>query len=247
MIEQWTVNLDRTGHTHTPMSVQLYVKEGTSPLPVVLFSHDSSLHPEHYDRILIPWAKAGYMVIAPTYLDHNIQDCDPKLHWLSRLDDSMQALSFLEKADRADLSKIVASGHGSGAFVAHALAGAISYDMEGEVVQARDPRVQAIISLCPMAEQDGFIDANSWADITIPIFTHTTGDSSLVNTFENCPDSLASHRNASSSCKDLIILDGVEQALMDETKTGTATEGEELNAIDSLNRYVVDFLNKSMH
>lgn len=246
MIEQWTVNLDRAGHANTPMCVRLYVKEGTAPLPVVLFSHDSSLHPEHYDRILIPWARAGYMVIAPTYLDHNIQDCDPKLQWLSRLDDSMQALSFLENADRADLSKIVAAGHGSGAFIAHALAGAISYDMEGEVVQARDPRVQAIISLCPMAEQTGFIDASSWADITIPIFTHTTGDTSLVNSYENSPDSLASHRNASSSCKDLIILDGVEQALMNDSDTMSASDNEGMSAIDSLNRYVVDFLNKSV-
>ena len=246
MIEQWTVNLDRAGHANTPISMRLYVKEGTSPLPVILFSHDSNLHPDHYDRILIAWASAGYMVVAPTYLDHNIQDCDPKLHWLSRLDDSMQALSFLENADRADLSKIVASGHGSGAFVAHALAGAISYDMEGEVVQERDPRVQAIISLCPLAEQTGFIDASSWADIKIPIFTHTTGDTSLVNTFENSPDSLASHRNASSSFKDLIILDGVEQALMDEPDTIAASDDEGLNAINSLNRYVIDFLNKSI-
>lgn len=246
MIEQWTVNLDRAGHANTPMSVRLYVKEGTSPLPVVLFSHDSSLHPDHYDRILIPWARAGYMVIAPTYLDHNIQDCDPKLHWLSRLDDSMQALSFLENADRADLSKIVASGHGSGAFIAHALAGAISYDMDGEVVQARDPRVQAIISLCPIVEPTGFIDPSSWADITIPIFTHTTGDTSLVNNYENRPDSLASHRNASSSCKDIIILDGVEQALMDEPDTIARSGNEGMNVLNSLNRYVVDFLNKSV-
>ncbi len=247
MIEQWTVNLDRTGHADRPMSVRLYVKEGIERLPVVLFSHDSLLHPDHYDRILIPWARAGYMVIAPTYLDHNVQNSDPKTHWLSRLDDSMQALSFLEKADRADLSQIVASGHGSGAFIAQALAGAISYDMEGEVVQARDPRVKAIISLCPMAEQDGLIDASSWADIKIPIFTHTTGDTSLVNNFENCPDSLDSHRNASSSCKDLIILDGVEQALMDDQETMAPSEVEGMSAIDSLNRYVIDFLNKSIH
>lgn len=243
MIEQWTVNLDRTGYPDEPMNVRLYVKIGDDPLPVILFSHDSSLQPDHYDRILIEWASAGYMVIAPTYLDHNKQNCDPKEHWLSRLSDSMQALTFLEEAARADLSKIVASGHGSGAFVAHALAGAITYDIEGEVVQAKDPRVKAIIALCPMAEQQGFTDADSWSDIKIPIFTHTDGETSAVHIFKNSADALTSHRNAESSCKTLIMLDGVEQSLTEDPESGKSNTHE---AVESLNRYVIEFLSKNL-
>lgn len=246
MLEQWTVNLDRPDRPNDPMSVRLYVKTGDDPLPVILFSHDAALHPDNYERLLIPWASAGYMVIAPTHLDHDMQSSDPKEMWLSRLDDSILALNFLKDAARADLSTIAVAGHASGALVAHALAGAITYDMAGEIVQAGDNRVGAVIALCPKAEQDGFTDPNSWDDITAPLFTQTYSKIKDEISTDSWSDMLISHRNAASRCKDLIILDDIEKSLQVDATDPSTIESTNFEALANLNKYVIDFLNKHL-
>ncbi|MES2035659.1 MAG: hypothetical protein V4466_15940 [Pseudomonadota bacterium] len=163
----------------------------SGPLGVVLFSHGAASANTLYDRILQPWAAAGFMVIAPNHVDA-AGSTAPKVAaaelWRTRVQDLTAPL--LQRAPfeafatglgaKLDWRKTCAAGHSFGAAVAQSLAGA---RMEGIAAgSVAHAGVASVLCLSPPGPRPNFVSANTWAPVTIPALLQT-GDADILPGF----------------------------------------------------------------
>ena len=156
--------------------------------PLVVFSHGFASDSDAYDPLLRHWASHGFVVVAPSHADSG---GTLRAIWSSvrlgkagliaaRLDDMHRLLQHLDAlpaplAARIDTTRMLAAGHSFGAFTAQQLGGAIAVEPDsGDTVEGRDPRVRAVVAVSPPGEMFGWINAQSWTTLSVPMLA-TTG------------------------------------------------------------------------
>nr|WP_307873061.1 prolyl oligopeptidase family serine peptidase [Actinoplanes ovalisporus] len=99
-----------------PLTTTVWVPEGNGPFPLILFSHGLGGNPSDYRELLIPWARAGFVVAAPSYpgtsgtaKEVNVIDV------LNQPADASYVITETLAAVRsADPQRIAAAGHSAG-------------------------------------------------------------------------------------------------------------------------------------
>jgi len=146
-----------------PLQVRVSAPLTGHDLPIVLLSHGhgasnhlSSLN--GYAPLASYWAARGFVVIQPTHLSsatlRGVVDAngpEGALFWRSRAEDMtrlLDALDALEEAvpglrGRVDRGRVAVAGHSLGAMTAGMLLGERVTDVDGSVVDLRDPRIAA--------------------------------------------------------------------------------------------------------
>ncbi len=116
-------------------------------------------------------------VFAPLHVDsedHALHGAVPPAEvWRTRLEDMRLTLDHAV-ARLGDGGPIVAAGHSYGALVAQALGGATVMGQG-----ARDARVGAVVAISPPGPIPGFIGAEDWAKIAVPMLL-TTGTADVL-------------------------------------------------------------------
>ena len=162
-----------------------YPEDFTGTAPVLLFSHGGLGSADGHTRLGhlgSGWAAGGYVAIHVNHLPSN-----PGIpHRVDRPLDVSFVLDALEAgelplpaefAGTLDLGAFGHGGHSFGAYTSMALAGGIYPPFQ----DFRDPRIVAIAPLSPQgADQFGAFDDgptdNTWAGITLPVFSFVGGD-----------------------------------------------------------------------
>lgn len=152
-------------------------------LPIVLFSHGAYSSGDAYDDILDHWARAGYVVLAPTHRDSvtlgvRRGTVEPRyFEWrledfrlvLDRLPDVLGSVDGL--AARTDPSRIAATGHSFGGLVAQTLGGATFREVTtGNTLRRAAANVRAVIILSGAGAFAPLLDRVDFAALTLPTF-----------------------------------------------------------------------------
>ena len=187
--------------------------------PVLVFSHGAASTALAYDQVLLTWARAGYLVLAPDHLDAGRTPPESELSharlWTSRVLDLQAALDGAAAVEalgrtqgwRPDWRRVGAAGHSLGALVAEALAGARA---EPPVLQAADPRVRAVVALSPPGVRPGFVPPATWSPMRAPVLVHTGTADVLPGFIDDWRLHLASFLGAGSRVRWAAVGDGAD-------------------------------------
>lgn len=174
-----------------PMPLKLFVPDTSGLLPLVIFSPGYLADMHQYDRVLYHWASHGYLVITTNHLDADGDFLSGILRmWeysrlelmLSRPEDLQLILDGIEQIEqqlpmlsgRIKNDRVVAAGHSAGGFSAQSLAGATTFDADGNSHTHRDQRVVAVIAISPPGPMFDMITETSWVGVETPMLI-TTG------------------------------------------------------------------------
>lgn len=140
------------------------------PLGTIAFSHGAASAPWKYDRLIGPWVKAGYIVLAPLHVDSTdhprTADYKGLTSWKARIED-MRALS------RHIDGPYIAAGHSYGGLTALTLGGAQAVVPEGVTSPLRDPAVIAVVAFSPPAPIPVLITTAGYGAIAVPALVQT--------------------------------------------------------------------------
>jgi predicted dienelactone hydrolase len=159
-------------------------------LPIVLFSHGAYSTKDLYLDILRPWAAAGFVVVAPTHADSvslgtsrgamnpnffawRIADMQAIIQQLPTL------LSGAGVVARADTTRIAATGHSFGGWIAQTMAGAGASDPAGGDVSVTEPRIKMAIIHSGAGVMPGVLSAENFKAMTVPVLV-TVGTADLA-------------------------------------------------------------------
>lgn len=110
-----TLTLSRGADRPLPTTVW-YPKTG-GPYPMILFSHGLTARPADYAELLTTWARAGFVVAAPTYphTSRGVRDFQV-LDVLNQPADATYVITQVLAAlgDRVDPRRVAAAGHSAG-------------------------------------------------------------------------------------------------------------------------------------
>ncbi|MEP5567557.1 MAG: hypothetical protein ABJN62_06975 [Halioglobus sp.] len=212
------------------LALSLYYPGEELQHPLLLFSHGNWSDRHSYDRIIEHWVSHGYVVIATDHSDC----CSPvkgifnSLRYgqmglinrrISELELLLANIDTLENqlpafADKADTSKVAATGHSFGAFSAQQLGGASALDPEtGEYRYQTDPRISAVVALNPPGPMFDTITADSWKGMTAPTLV-TTGTWDVQKGFwEDWKLHLMSWEKSPDGKKYALVIDGADHYL----------------------------------
>jgi predicted dienelactone hydrolase len=174
---------------------RLYLPKGTTPFPVIIFSHGLGGSRQGYAYLGKHWASHGYVVV---HLQHKGSDDavwkgstqamaamkkaarDPA-NIRNRPLDVTFALDTLEKLNkegnlkgRLNLEKVGMAGHSFGAYTTLAVAGQTFVLPLGKSVSMGEPRIKAAIAMSPNAPARKTELQKSFGSIKVPIY-HLTG------------------------------------------------------------------------
>jgi dienelactone hydrolase len=194
--------------------------ESAPPLGVVLFSHGAAATNLGYDRVLIPWARAGYLVLAPNHLDAGgTPPLDILPHdrlWTTRVEDMVALLDSKAAIEvqaaktgrRFDWSQVGATGHSFGGLTAQALVGAKATPV---LLKHADHRVKAVFAMSPPGPLPGWVPDDAWKDIKVPMLVQTgTADAPIPASLGPWTAHLASLNDASSQIRWSMVGEGVD-------------------------------------
>lgn len=202
--------------------VRAVVPQGRSAaLPVLLFSHGAGLAPARYDRLMADWAAQGYIVLAPLHADApehpDHKTTDRMRTWLPRLADMRALLAGLADIEaatgvRLDRTRVAAAGHSYGALVAQALGGAVTTEPggNGQPVSAREAKVLAVVAFSPPGPLPGFVTAEGWRQIAVPMMVQTGTRDVLPMIAPKWEDHVVSFTAAPAGGKLLFVGQGVD-------------------------------------
>jgi predicted dienelactone hydrolase len=228
-----------------------------APCGVLAFSHGANSTNLAYDRCLIPWARRGYVVIAPNHLDAGGAPPRSVLShedlWTSRVQDLEAALDQRAAIDAlvgregrsVDWSQVAAVGHSFGGMVAQALAGATGTP---PVLTGADPRVRAVLALSPPGPLAGFIAADAWTGIKVPMLVQTGTADVLKGFIDDWRLHLRSAEVATSSERWTAVGDGVDHmfgGLICELRDGSGAQLPALEAVVDIGGLFLDAFAKA--
>jgi dienelactone hydrolase len=161
-------------------------------LPLVLFSHGAYSSGQDYDSLLSAWARAGFVVIAPTHRDSTrlgTQRGSQEPRWFGwRLDDMHAIVAGLDAIvaaapalrGRIDASRIAATGHSFGGLVAQTLGGASYQDpATQQTVDRRLANVSAVVIFSGAGAMEPLLRPADFARLTLPTLV-TVGTDDLA-------------------------------------------------------------------
>jgi predicted alpha/beta-hydrolase family hydrolase len=179
-------------------------------LGTILFSHGASSAPEKYQRLIEPWAAAGFEVVAPLHVDSTDHPDHARYgmldSWRARLQD-MRAL-----AGEVGGSSYVAAGHSYGGLVALTLGGVKAVLPADLQPPLRDPRVSAVLAFSPPGvTTPGLVTAEGFRSLAVPALIET-GDRDIPfgSTDGQWQVHLAAYQEAPPGDKYAVILEGVD-------------------------------------
>lgn len=165
-------------------------RQGQS-LPIVLFSHGAYALKDGYDVILRPWARAGFIVIAPTHADSvsigTARGSQNPQFFAWRLADMEALIGDLERilthaglTGRANTSRLAATGHSFGGLVAQTLAGASYRDTtNNEPVFRQESRVVGAVIISGAGLMPGLVGTEDLSRLQLPLLI-TVGSDDLA-------------------------------------------------------------------
>jgi pimeloyl-ACP methyl ester carboxylesterase len=177
---------------------------------VILFSHGALSAPEKYARLIGPWTRAGFKVLAPLHVDSTDHPDHARYgmldSWRCRILD-MRALAKFAGADR-----YIAAGHSYGALTALTLAGATATVPAGVTGPLRDPRAKIVVAFSPPGANPGLITAEGYRGIAVPAFVETGTDDNPPAAMGggNWRVHLTAYDQAPSGDKYALVLDGAD-------------------------------------
>ena len=153
----------------------------TSGSRAILFSHGANADARRYDALAGGWALEGHVVAAVTHREPAQGGGPPdpnaaRAAWRRRLSDMRAAAGLL--AREAPGLPLLAAGHSYGALVAQALGGA-RVAWEGDAGPLPMPGLTRILAFSPPGPLPGFVTAEGWAAIALPMFV-ATGTADVV-------------------------------------------------------------------
>lgn len=175
-----------------PLPVRVWAPVSGRRLPVVLFSHGAYSSGEDYDLLLEAWARAGFVVLAPTHRDSTrlgTRRGSQEPRWFGwRLDD-MHALATRLDAiaaaapalrGRLDATRLAATGHSFGGLVAQTLGGASFRDLAADRTVSRPvPGVRAVIIFSGAGAMAPLLAPADFAALQLPTLV-TVGSEDLA-------------------------------------------------------------------
>jgi dienelactone hydrolase len=221
--------------------------------PLLLFSHGAFSSGQDYDALLSAWARAGFVVIAPTHRDSTrlgTKRGSQEPRWFGwRLDDMHAVASGLEDIvssvpalrGRIDATRIGATGHSFGGLVAQTLGGASYQDVTaGRTVTRPLANVRAVLIFSGAGAMEPLLRPLDFAGLTLPTLV-TVGTDDLAQApgltgyqWRRQPYDLIPAGN-----KFLLTLDGADHYL------GGAVGRDDLPRSPLADRYVAAFNNAS--
>ncbi len=165
------------------------------PVGVILFSHGAFSDYDMYDRVTDAWAESGFLILAIRHIDSPKNPLNKSYtqdqQWKLRLED-MRTITYKLENIIAKISKLtrkvnteqlVMSGHSYGAITAMAVAGAVTTDMNTKnKIRVANPGVKAVIAMSPPGLIPGYIEKNSFDQMTTPLLLQT-GTADILENF----------------------------------------------------------------
>lgn len=209
------------------LAIRAIYPDAPGTFPLIVFSHGFASDSDAYDPMLRHWASHGFVIVAPSHPDSG---GTVRAIWSSirlgkagliatRLQQMQSILGSLESLpgvlrSRIDANKFLAAGHSFGAFTAQQLGGAIAIEPDsGETVAGRDPRIQAVVAISPPGEMFGWINAQSWKTLAVPMLA-TTGTWDVDGRFvTQWRQHALSYETAPPGDKHLLVVQGADHYL----------------------------------
>ena len=100
-----------------PLPTTIWMPTAAGRFPLILFSHGLATRPSDYADLILPWARAGFVVAAPAYphtaagvADYNVLDV------INQPDDAAYVITqvLAKYGNRVDRQRIAAGGHSAG-------------------------------------------------------------------------------------------------------------------------------------
>ena len=141
----------------------------------ILFSHGAQSAPDRYQRIVEPWAAAGFEVLAPLHVDSTDHPDHGKFgmleSWAARLIDMQVLRGF------AATPLVIAAGHSYGGLVALTLGGAAATIPPGPTAPLHHAGTVCVVAFSPPGATPGLVTRAGYAALAVPAFIETgTGD-----------------------------------------------------------------------
>jgi dienelactone hydrolase len=243
------------------VSVQvLRPQEGCDPCDLIVFSHGAFAAPERYDRLLMPWAEAGYLVAAPLHVDSELHPerdrYDGDQTRVARLEDfgllaGTPALARALAAHGQSLSgRVVASGHSYGALIAQLAAGATLAGEQGPLpeIEAARPALDGVVALSPPGPFGDVIGADNWATVNEPMLVVTGTADILPGFVDDWRSHLVSFESARRQPSYALVYSGQDHYFNGAFgRPKAALDDADAAAMASLNDQVLDFLRRLRH
>lgn len=189
------VNLEGSDQRTIPTRVYYPSISDDAILGVIIFSHGAFSDFDKYDRVIRPWTKEGYLVVALRHIDspqHSLNKTYPmEKQWSLRLEDMQVAVDSIKKIRQQitglnadiDESNLVMAGHSYGAITAMALAGAVTKDRVSKtLIKVKNPGVKAVIAMSPPSLIPDFIEVDAYAALNVPLLVQT-GTADVLKNF----------------------------------------------------------------
>ncbi|MFZ2998619.1 alpha/beta hydrolase family protein [Sphingobium sp.] len=220
-----------------PVQVWRWTPRGR-PIGTIAFSHGAASAPWKYDRLIGPWVKAGYAVLAPLHVDSTdhprTADFKGLASWKARIED-MRALS------QHIGGPYIAAGHSYGALTALMLGGSEAVVPDGVVAPLRDPEVIAVVAFSPPAPIPVLIPAAGYGTLATPALIQS-GTADFLPGMDQKGDGWRAHLAAYDAAapggdRYAMVLDGVDHyfggAICEPTRPGPPKLREIARAADA--------------
>lgn len=165
------------------------------PVGVILFSHGAFSDYDLYDRVTDAWAESGFLILAIRHIDSPQNPLNKSYgqeqQWKLRLEDMRTTTDELDNiiamlpqlTRKVETERLIMSGHSYGAITAMAVAGAVTTDMSTKAkIRVVNPGVRAVIAMSPPGLIPGYIEQDTFNQMTTPLLLQT-GTADVLENF----------------------------------------------------------------
>lgn len=242
-------------HIEEKLDVRIsYPENAAGNYPLVVFSHGHYLTNNDYHALTDKWVERGYIVAAPLHLDTGdmkvVQALGEKLgsDWilaarvldmqavLNQIDLVAKSMQGFEGAINTD--KVIAAGHSFGALSAQMMAGAKPQKLGNSIYPIPealdDKRVAAVIALSPPGTVPGYLEEETWKNLSIPQLVVTGTKDVFEHVWTDYREHIISYTVAVPGDNYLLVLDGMDHYLGNLIGRLDREEAPQIQALENL-------------